>query len=158
MSELTERQVAEQAETGKAYLHSETDTTGRQVIVVTASKHFPEEDNAPTYQLCLFLLEQAISRLPAGQDKVLGIFDLRGFTRKNTDWKFVHFFIDVFFNYYPKRLGHVLFVDAPPIFRAGWTLVKPMLKSYSSLVRFCSPDELRKEYFTPETVPPTFKA
>lgn len=41
---------------------------------------------------------------------------------------------DVFYYYYPKRLGQVLFVDAPFIFKPIWQLAKPLLKSYASLV------------------------
>ena len=94
--------------------------------------------------------------------------------------------IDLFFNYYPKRVGQVLFVDAPFYFQPGWNMVKPLLKSYASLVtathspssawlfpffsvfffffflsvlqvRFVSADEVRNEYFTPDTVPESFK-
>ena len=42
--------------------------------------------------------------------------------------------IDVFFNYYPKRLGQVLFVDAPFIFQPGWNMVKPLVGKYAALV------------------------
>ncbi|XP_063948688.1 phosphatidylinositol/phosphatidylcholine transfer protein SFH3 isoform X2 [Daucus carota subsp. sativus] len=65
---------------------------------------------------------------------------------------------DVFYYYYPKRLGQVLFVEAPFVFKPIWQLVKPMLKSYASLVRFCSVDEVRKEYFTEATIPATFRS
>ncbi|CAI0398515.1 unnamed protein product [Linum tenue] len=64
---------------------------------------------------------------------------------------------DVFYYYYPKRLGEVLFVEAPFVFQPVWQLAKPLLKSYASLVRFCSVETVRKEYFTEETVPTIFK-
>lgn len=64
--------------------------------------------------------------------------------------------IDVFFLYYPKRLGQVLLVEAPWAFEPGWKLVKPWLRKYAGLVRFVKAEELRREYFTPETVPPDF--
>lgn len=124
----------------------------------------------PSEKLCIYLVEKSLTQLPPGGDQILGIFDLRGFTSKNGDLKFVKFLvrfacwtagctspqqqgtvvaarrwdfdvsslvpqIDVFFNYYPKRLGEVLFVDAPFIFQPGWNMVKPLLKSYASLVR-----------------------
>lgn len=44
-------------------------------------------------KLCVFLLEKALSKLPAGQDKILGIFDLRGFGSKNADLKFLTFLV-----------------------------------------------------------------
>jgi TRAP-type C4-dicarboxylate transport system permease small subunit len=51
-----------------------------------------------------------------------------------------HSQMDVFYYYYPKRLGQVLFVDAPFVFQPMWQVVKPLLKSYASLV--CSPSLL----------------
>ena len=65
--------------------------------------------------------------------------------------------VDIFFTYYPKRLGQVLFVDAPWIFQPGWEIVKPWLKKYSALVRFVKRDQLLADYFTPETEPADFK-
>ena len=65
--------------------------------------------------------------------------------------------VDVFFSYYPKRLGQVLFVDAPWGFNAGWSVVKPWLKKYAALVSFVSREELRKRYFMPETCPEDFR-
>ena len=64
--------------------------------------------------------------------------------------------VDIFFLYYPKRLGQVLFVDAPWGFSPGWELVKPWLKKYAALVRFVSVKELRADFFTPATLPEDF--
>ncbi|KAK9815632.1 hypothetical protein WJX72_007170 [[Myrmecia] bisecta] len=155
---ITEANVAEEAATGKAYLHSHLDVNDRPVIIVRAAKHFtgarpPEESK----KLCVHLLEKAISELPEGGETILGIFDLRGFTSKNADLGFVRFLVDIFFTYYPKRLGQVLFVDAPWMFQPGWEMVKPWLKKYAALVRFVSRDQLRDEFFTPSTVPEDFR-
>ncbi|KAB2013896.1 hypothetical protein ES319_D09G187800v1 [Gossypium barbadense] len=64
---------------------------------------------------------------------------------------------DVFYYYYPKRLGDVLFVEAPFVFQPIWQLTKPLLKSYASMVKFCSTETVRKEYFTEETLPISFR-
>ncbi len=47
-------------------------------------------------------------------------------------------------------------LDAPWGFQPGWEVVKPWLKKYAALVRFVSREELRKEFFTPETCPEEF--
>lgn len=106
----------------------------------------------------MFLLEKALSKLPAGQHKILGIFDLRGFGSQNADLKFLTFLFDVFYYYYPSRLDEVLFVDAPFIFQPIWQFTKPLVKSYASLVKFCSVETVRKEYFTEETIPSNFRS
>ncbi|KAF7110899.1 hypothetical protein CFC21_110967 [Triticum aestivum] len=116
-----------------------------------------KQDPLENEKLCAFLVEKALRNLPMGTDNILGIFDLRGFGVENGDLQFLKFLIDVFYYYYPKRLGEVLFVDAPFVFQPMWQLVKPLLKQYASLVRFCDAETVRKEYFTEETVPPDFR-
>ncbi|XP_028059736.1 phosphatidylinositol transfer protein CSR1 isoform X3 [Camellia sinensis] len=158
VSELSEESVRSVAETGKGFVHDFLDVHGRPVLIVVASKHFPAKQNPiEDEKLCVFLVEKALSRLPAGKEDILGIFDLRGFGTENTDLKFITFVFDVFYSYYPMRLGQVLFVGAPFIFKPIWQLAKPLLKSYSSLVRFCSVEDLKKEYFTESTVPAIFR-
>uniref|UniRef100_A0ACD5TEU0 Uncharacterized protein n=2 Tax=Avena sativa TaxID=4498 RepID=A0ACD5TEU0_AVESA len=158
VSELSEESVKGLYQTGKAYVHSSFDIYGRPVLVVVAAKHFPyKQDQLENEKLCAFLVEKALSKLPMGTDNILGIFDLRGFRVENGDLQFLKFLIDVFYYYYPKRLGQVLFVDAPFVFQPMWQLVKPLLKQYASLVRFCDAETVRKEYFTEETAPPDFR-
>lgn len=151
---LTEADVAAEAATGKAFLHSHNDVNGRPVIVVRVARHItgdrPLEESK---KLCAFLLEKGISQMPENCETLLGIFDLRGFGHRNADFGFVRFLVDVFFLYYPKRLGQVLMLDAPWGFQPGWEVVKPWLKKYAALVRFVTREELRNEFFTPETCP-----
>ena len=64
--------------------------------------------------------------------------------------------VDIFFTYYPKRLGRVLFVDAPWLFQPGWNVVKPWLKKYAALVEFVDRKQVREAYFTLDTVPEDF--
>lgn len=158
VSEISEESVENVAETEKAYIHDFLDEYGRPVLIVVASKHFPSmQEPIENERLCVFLVEKALSKLPPGKEDILGIFDLRGFGTANTDLKFLTFLFDVFYYYYPKRLGQVLFVDAPFVFKPVWQLAKPLLKSYASLVRFCSAETVREEYFTEETIPTNFR-
>ncbi|KAM7273271.1 hypothetical protein ACFE04_027935 [Oxalis oulophora] len=157
-SELTEESVKDVARTGKSYVHDLLDVNGRPVLIVVASKHFPGvHETSEDEKLCVFLIEKALSKLPPGKEDILGIIDLRGFGNQNADLKFLTFLFDVFYYYYPKRLGQVLFVEAPFIFKPIWQLAKPLLKSYTSLVRFCDVETIRKEYFTEATLPVIFR-
>lgn len=158
MSELSEESVRSVAESGKAYVHDFLDVYDRPVLIVVGSKHFPGKHNpSEDEKLSVFLIEKALTKLPAGSEEILGIFDLRGFGAQNADLKFLTFVFDMFYNYYPRRLGQVLFVDAPFVFKPIWQLAKPLLKSYASLVRFCSVEDVKKEYFTESTLPTTFR-
>ncbi|CAL0306805.1 unnamed protein product [Lupinus luteus] len=156
VSELTEDMVKDVAQTGKAVVHDFLDINGRPVVLVVGSKHFPK-DPKQDERLCTFLVEEALSKLPPGEEQILAIIDLRGFGTQNADIRYLTFLFDIFYYYYPKRLAQILFVDAPFVFMPFWQLVKPLLKSYTSLVRFCSADTVRKEYFTEETLPSNFR-
>lgn len=156
---LTVTDVAAEAATGKAYLHTHPDVSGRPVIIVRAGRHVTgARPLLESQRLCVHLLDRALERIDEGgcPPTVLGIFDLRGFSHKNADLGFVRFLVDVFFSYYPKRLSQVLFVDAPWVFKPGWEMVKPWLKKYAALVRFVSVDEVRREFFTPPNLPADF--
>lgn len=48
-------------------------------------------------------------------------------------------------------------VDAPWVFQPPWRLIRPMLRKYARLVRFVNAEQVRNEFFTPETVPKDFK-
>ena len=122
-----------------------------EVCNVSVRKHDFHEDE----KLCVFLVEKALSKLPAGKEQILVIIDLRGFGTENADLRSLTFLFDVFYYYYPRRLNEVLFIDAPFIFQPIWQLAKPMLKSYA--LRFCSAEVARDEYFTDETVPANLK-
>ncbi|XP_020520871.1 motile sperm domain-containing protein 2 isoform X2 [Amborella trichopoda] len=156
VSNISEETVKDITSTGKAYLHDYPDLNGRPVLVVVAAKHIPaKHDLTESEKLCIYLIEKAMERLSTEEGNILGIFDLRGFGTENADLAFMKFLIDVFYYYYPRRLGEVLFVDAPFLFKPFWQIVKPLLKSYANLVRFCKPETVR-EYFSPPTAPPGF--
>ncbi|KAL3824865.1 hypothetical protein ACJIZ3_020894 [Penstemon smallii] len=154
VSELSEESIKSVAETGKAYVHDHLDVYGRPVLIVEAAKHFPGEHKLnEDEKLCVFNIEKALKKLPAGKQEILCIIDLRGFRMQNSDMNFITFVFDAFYYYYPRRLSQVLFVDAPFIFNPLWQLVKPLLKSYASLVKFCSAKTVKEEYFKEDTIP-----
>ncbi|KAI0526913.1 hypothetical protein KFK09_002506 [Dendrobium nobile] len=158
VSTLSEDSVKIIYATGKAYVHDFTDVKGRPVLVVVASKHFPEKQAAAENQkLCVFLIEKALHKFPYGLGEILVIVDLRGFRTENADIMFFKFLIDAFYYYYPKRLGQVLLVGAPFVFQPIWQLLKPLMKSYAALVRFCDAETVRSEYFQEDTMPAAFK-
>lgn len=104
--------------------------------------------------MCMHLLDEVVSRLPAtpdarapGEEQMLGVFDLKGFELRNADLAFVAFLVEAFFEYYPRRVGEVLLVDAPWIFQPPWRAIKPLLRKYSELVRFVDRETLTREYF-----------
>ena len=124
---LTFTDIAKEAATGKAYLHTHLDNAARPVIIVRCAKHLTNASPLlESQRLCVHICDRAVERLSPEQQTMLGIFDLRGFTSKNADLGFVRFLVDIFFTYYPKRLSQVLFVEAPWAFKPGWEMIKPV--------------------------------
>ena len=66
-------------------------------------------------KLCVFQIEKALSKLPEGQEQILGIIDLRGFGTANADMNFLTFLVNMFtFSWIPKNLQNLLFpIDLP---------------------------------------------
>lgn len=44
-------------------------------------------------RLCVFLVEKALAKLPAGKEEILGVFDLRDFATENADLKYLTFVV-----------------------------------------------------------------
>lgn len=145
--------VQEEMATGKTVVHHHKDIYGRSVLLVTARKHVVGEFTSKQSQSLLkYSIDKAIDVMDEESETLLGIFDLKGFGPRNADLEYVSFLVDAFFKYYPRRIGEVLLVDAPLIFRPTWMIAKPMLGKYAKLVRFVSSKEAQS-YFRPGEVP-----
>jgi len=91
-------------------------------------------------------------------EQLLGVFDLRRLHPACVDFEFIVFLIDTIYRFYPQRLGQVLLVEPPPfVFEAAWAVIKPQLGRHADIVRFVSLRDLRREYFTADTLPPDFR-
>lgn len=42
--------------------------------------------------------------------------------------------VQAFFEFYPKRVGQVLFVEAPWVFGPAWEVIRPLMRKYAALV------------------------
>ena len=172
--DLVEQELA----TGKVMIHKSCDSYGRPVVIVDCSKHILGEWSGESSQRVTgYVLDQCIAsnRLerknslpskdnPASEDHdddddivLLGIFDLRHFTSRNADMAYARFLVSAFFDYYPRRLGRVLLVDAPIIFRPLYAVIKPLLGKYGKLVRFVKKEQLKEYFKKPEDIPDVFK-
>jgi len=154
---VTLASVQAEYDTGKAYLHTSPDRWGRPVIVVRTKLHRTAEfPLSQSQQLCAIIIDNAVGSLPPGGEQIMGIFNLRGFGLENADFDFARFMIDAFFNMYPRRMGQILFVDAPWLFRPLWQAVKPLMRKYAALVRFVSAEEVKRDFFAEGAAPPDF--
>lgn len=156
---ISAESVSKEMASGKAFVHQHVDNYGRPAIVIRVKLHkvgeYPIEDSK---RLCVHLIDEALSRLPDDGEQIVGIFDMRDFqVPQNADFAFARFMVEAFFEYYPRRVGQVLFVEAPWVFYPAWEVIKPLMRKYAALVRFVDLNDLSKEFFSPETLPADFK-
>eukprot|EP00184_Porphyridium_aerugineum_P001631 CAMPEP_0184694926 /NCGR_PEP_ID=MMETSP0313-20130426/2724_1 /TAXON_ID=2792 /ORGANISM="Porphyridium aerugineum, Strain SAG 1380-2" /LENGTH=287 /DNA_ID=CAMNT_0027153291 /DNA_START=315 /DNA_END=1178 /DNA_ORIENTATION=+ len=141
----------------KSFFYPKRDKLGREVVMVRACKHvigeFPHDSSRKAIKK---VMDDAVNKLTEpDRQTLLCVVDLRGFSVRNADFKLALFLIDVFFVYYPRRLGRLLFVDAPIVFIPTWNAVKPLIGKYAELVTFVKASQV-KDYFNPGDVPPDF--
>ncbi|KZV52163.1 Sec14p-like phosphatidylinositol transfer family protein isoform 1 [Dorcoceras hygrometricum] len=154
VSELSEESMKRLAESGKAYVHDFLDVYDRPVLIVVASKHFPgKQDMIKDQQLCVYMIEKALSKHPDGKQEILAIIDLREFRTQNADINFVTFVVNancfaMFLTAPYSGLGRHQFCGM---------LFLCLEAELSLLVKFCSVDDLRKEYFAADKVPAIFR-
>lgn len=161
----------------KAYLHRHTDLAGRPVLVAFAHKHNVLERRLDeSCHMCVWHIEQALDRLslsapptpadasglhhPSSElpvEQVVGIFDVRGFSPLSMDPEFAKFLVDILYNYYPKRVGKVLFVGAPDLFGSFWDSLRPLIGRHADLAEFVTAREVREHYFAPGCAPVEFQ-
>jgi hypothetical protein len=127
--------------------------SSRHGEAVSACRHIVGQfSKRESQMLCVHFIEKAIRACPPGIDTVIGIFDVAGFGLGNADLTFVHFLIEAFFFYYPKRAGEVLMVDAPWAFMPPFEMMRPLLGKYGELIRFV-PRREALSYFRPGQAP-----
>lgn len=162
----------------KAYLHRHTDLAGRPVMVAFAHRHNVLERRLDeSCHMCVWHLEQALDRLSLSEpptladtsglhhdssvqlpiEQVMGIFDVRDFSPLSMDPEFAKFLVDILYNYYPKRVGRVLFVGAPDLFRSFWDSLRPLIGRHAEVAEFVTAEEVREDYFAPGCAPLEFQ-
>eukprot|EP00929_Paragymnodinium_shiwhaense_P007629 TRINITY_DN111538_c0_g1_i1.p1 TRINITY_DN111538_c0_g1~~TRINITY_DN111538_c0_g1_i1.p1 ORF type:complete len:721 (-),score=86.84 TRINITY_DN111538_c0_g1_i1:262-2376(-) len=162
----------------KGYVHKYPDVVGRPVILAFARHHnVLDRRIEESTRMCTWLLETALKRLAmpeppaktsveeeeeaAGDAKpaetALGIFDLREFSILQADMEVASFLIEALYKYYPGRVGRVLLVGAPDVFKSFWESVRPLLGRYASLADFVTVQEVREKYFKPGEAPIEFQ-
>jgi len=150
-------EIQRELATNKTVVHPFVDKYGRRVLIVNAKHHVQGEFSMNSTRILIkSVLDELIEGLPDDSETILVVFDLRGFAFQNADLSLVDYLINVFFNYYPRRLDQVLFVEAPLIFRPTWAFVKPLLGQYSRIVSFVSRTQVRSYFNSQKETPNNF--
>lgn len=142
VGDITDDDIASSVEAGAAYVHPHLDVEGRAVIIVEIAKHvIKERDLEAAKKHAVRAVEECIRKMedtPGGSDAIYAVWDMKGFSGSNADLDLAKFCIlDVFREYYPKRLSQVAAIDSPWAFKPVWAILKPIIGKYSSVVQFC---------------------
>ncbi|CDO98299.1 unnamed protein product [Coffea canephora] len=105
------------------------DKKGRPIAVLIGARHFQNEIGGldEFKRFVVFTLDRLGSRMPPGQEKFLVIADLQGWGYCNSDLRAYLGALSILQDYYPERLGKLLIIHVPYIFRAVWKAFYPFI-------------------------------
>jgi hypothetical protein len=94
--------------------------------------------------LIIFVLEKLIANAIPHEERFTIVFDLNGFSLKCMDYEVVKVLVSILQTHYPETLEKVFVVDAPFIFWACWSIIKPWLDPVTAAkVTFIKKAELK---------------
>eukprot|EP01025_Chloroclados_australasicus_P052968 TRINITY_DN6193_c0_g5_i1.p1 TRINITY_DN6193_c0_g5~~TRINITY_DN6193_c0_g5_i1.p1 ORF type:complete len:294 (-),score=25.20 TRINITY_DN6193_c0_g5_i1:371-1213(-) len=101
----------------------------RSVLILRKKLERITAEEGPQYlRYLVFMLESAIKLLPEGQEKLVLILDLNGYSRQNSPpLSYSLEMLRIFTGHYPERAYKIYLVDAPTIFSVLYTAVYPFI-------------------------------
>ncbi|KAK7399292.1 hypothetical protein VNO78_10473 [Psophocarpus tetragonolobus] len=104
------------------------DKIGRPILIVFGAKHFQSKNGLDEFKrFVVYVLDKVCASMPAGQEKFVGIAELKGWGYSNSDVRGYIGALAILQDYYPERLGKLFIVNAPYIFMKVWQLVYPFI-------------------------------
>ncbi|XP_020233525.1 sec14 cytosolic factor [Cajanus cajan] len=104
------------------------DKTGRPIFIVFGRKHFQNKDGLDEFKrFVVYVLDKLCASMPPGQEKFVGIAELKGWGYSNSDVRGYVSALSILQDYYPERLGKLFIVNAPYIFMKVWQIVYPFI-------------------------------
>uniref|UniRef100_A0A0A9E1N0 CRAL-TRIO domain-containing protein n=1 Tax=Arundo donax TaxID=35708 RepID=A0A0A9E1N0_ARUDO len=124
---ISEEEVANELAQDKTFLKG-FDKLGRPMVYVLGARHSPSKRDLDEFKrLVIYVLDNAVSRLPPGQEKFAAVADLKGWGYSHCDIRGYLAALDIMQNYYPERLGRVFLIHVPYVFMAAWKIVYPFI-------------------------------
>ncbi|RDX89867.1 Random slug protein 5 [Mucuna pruriens] len=104
------------------------DKIGRPILIVLGVKHFQNKYDPDEFKrFVVYVLDKVCTRMPPGQEKFVGIAELKGWGYSNSDVRGYLSALTILQDYYPERLGKLYIVNAPYIFIKVWQIVYPFI-------------------------------
>ncbi|KAL9312647.1 hypothetical protein ACSQ67_018099 [Phaseolus vulgaris] len=125
--EIRWEEVADEAELGSMYRPNYHDKCGRSVIIMTPGSK--SSRSTQTVKYLVYCMENAILNLPAHQEQVVWLVDLKGIKMSDISFKMAREIVHVIQDYYPKRLGLIILLNAPIVFQPFFKMIRPFLET-----------------------------
>ena len=111
-----------------AYVYSGLDSNGRPVIDVYAAKHDKNDRDIEEFKAFVIHTFESCTADALPDDRLCFRFHMEGFSVfKNMDYECVKVLVGILQNYYPETLHRAVIIEAPFVFSACWTIIKPWL-------------------------------
>ncbi|KAK4256910.1 hypothetical protein QN277_006571 [Acacia crassicarpa] len=122
------------------------DKKGRPITIVFGARHFQNKVGGldEFKRFVVYSLDKLCSRMPPGQEKFVGIGDIKGWGYSNCDIRGYLSALKILQDYYPERLGKLFIVNAPSMFMTAWKIVYPFIdKKTKKKIVFVKNNELK---------------
>ncbi|KAL2347110.1 hypothetical protein Fmac_001110 [Flemingia macrophylla] len=124
---ISPSEIAEDIAHGKMFVQG-VDKKGRPIAIAFAAKHFQNKNGSDGFKrYVVFALEKLCSRMPPGQEKFLGIADIKGWGYANSDLRGYLNALSILQDCYPERLGKLFILHAPYLFMKVWKIIYPFI-------------------------------
>ncbi|CAD6941816.1 unnamed protein product [Tilletia controversa] len=117
----------EQSDSGKVYAMANSKAL-QPIVYIHVKKHFTRGQPSESMQkFIMSALETNRLLIVPPNDKVVLVFDMKGFGISNMDFGSILYTLKCLEAYYPESLGFLAIHRAPFIFSGFWLLIKPLL-------------------------------
>ncbi|MED6168143.1 hypothetical protein PIB30_009364 [Stylosanthes scabra] len=106
------------------------DKSSRPIAVIFGSRHFQNNKHGGLDEFKRFVVyafDKLCASMPAGQEKFVGIAELKGWGYSNSDVRGYIAALTILQEYYPERLGKLFILHAPYIFMKVWKIIYPFI-------------------------------
>ena len=123
-----ERGFLDQYRRGISYIQGSTEKNELPIYFIHVGRHYTHEQNMDALQKFIVLsMENSRLLCSPPMEKIIILFDLRGFGLKNADWQAMSFILKCMEAYYPESIRRIYIHSAPWIFKGIWSAIQPLL-------------------------------